>query len=81
VQSYTFVLFFLPDPEQSNAAGLPPGYWAKELAAYGGTSVPSNLTTTIGCWRIVFVVLEIIWNNGQTQRYADPHNWFPFLGG
>jgi hypothetical protein len=79
VCSYTFALFFLPDPQTGNAVGLPPAYWVKELAAYGGPQVPPNLGTNTGCWRMVFVVLAIQWNNGNTYVYPDPNHWFPAL--
>jgi hypothetical protein len=79
VSNYTFALFFLPDPETGNPVGLPPAYWVKELAAYGGPQVPPNLDTGSGCWRMVFVVLAIQWNNGRSYVYPDLNHWFPAL--
>jgi hypothetical protein len=76
VAQYTFALLFLPDPPSDAPAPLCPGYWVQELIKYGNTNapkynpsnyLPSNLDPGSGCWRIVYVVLEI-------QTYADLNN-------
>jgi hypothetical protein len=92
IASYGFALFLLPDPGPDSPAPLTPGCWVRELIAYGNTNattysphawLPAEIDPTVGCWKIVYVVLYIQTNADldndpptYTYCYTDPHGWF-----
>ena len=68
VAEYDFALFLLPDPDATAPAPLTPGHWTNELIKYGDTNattvnppmvLPTTLDSSIGCWKIVYVVLSV----------------------
>lgn len=69
VKSYEFRLFFLPVP--SGLSTLPPNYWAQELINNipNGTADGQKIDTSSCCWRIVFVVTAIEYNDPNQPSY------------
>src|SRR5262245_46673758 len=92
VAKYGFALVHLPDPGADAPAPLGPGYWVRELVAYGNLNaaagpayLPASLDPTMGCWKIVYVVLSIqtnadLQNNPPTYTYCYTDPDFLFGG-
>jgi hypothetical protein len=70
VSSYSFRVYFLPVPK--SPSNLPPTYWTTELRQLlgpGDETKPADIDPNSGCWRIVFVVTEIIYRDPHKPRY------------
>lgn len=76
VAAYDFRLFFLPVPKAPSK--LEPSHWAQELKQYlnpKSETKSDEIDVNSGCWRIVYVVTNIQYQDDDANSYQYRNNY------